>query len=55
MRHIYIDFSAEKMSLKTDLSNSDLTNENLFIEIAKIKYPAILEITPLKNKSIRLN
>jgi len=41
--------------IKTDLSNSDLTNKNLFIEIAKIKYPAVLEIIPLKNKSIRLN
>ena len=41
--------------IKTNLSNSDLTNKNLFIEVAKIKYPAVLEITPLKNKSIRLN
>jgi 4-methylaminobutanoate oxidase (formaldehyde-forming) len=41
--------------IKTNLSNSDLINKNLFIEIAKIKYPAVLETTPLKNKSIRLN
>ena len=30
-------------------------NKDLFIEIAKIKYPAVLETIPLKNKSIRLN
>jgi len=38
-----------------DLSNIELQSKNLFIEVAKIKYPAVIETTPLKDKSIRLN
>jgi 4-methylaminobutanoate oxidase (formaldehyde-forming) len=41
--------------IETNLNNADLKEKNLFIEVAKIKYPAVLESTPLKNKHIRLN
>ena len=41
--------------IEVDLSNVELQSKNLFIEVAKIKYPAVIEITPLKDKSIRLN
>jgi glycine cleavage system aminomethyltransferase T/glycine/D-amino acid oxidase-like deaminating enzyme len=41
--------------IKIDLSNDELQGKNLFIEIAKIKYLAAIETTPLKDKSIRLN
>ena len=41
--------------IDASLSSIDLQNKDLFIEIAKIKYPAVLETIPLKNKSIRLN
>ena len=37
-----------------NLSNIDLQAKDIFIEVAKIKYPAILETKPLKDKSIRL-
>ncbi len=36
--------------INTDLSNEDLLNKNLFIEVEKNKYPAVLENKPLKNK-----
>ena len=41
--------------IEIDLSNDELQGKNLFIEIAKIKYLATIETTPLKDKSIRLN
>ena len=41
--------------INTNLTNTDLMKKNLFIEVAKKKYSATLEILPLKNKSIRLN
>jgi len=41
--------------IEIDLSNDELQEKNLFIEIAKIKYLAAIETTPLKDKSIRLN
>ena len=41
--------------IEKKLSNNNIQDKNLFIEVAKIKYPAVLETTPLKNKSIRLN
>jgi glycine cleavage system aminomethyltransferase T/glycine/D-amino acid oxidase-like deaminating enzyme len=41
--------------IDASLSSIDIQNKDLFIEIAKIKYPAVLETIPLKNKSIRLN
>jgi len=41
--------------IEANLSNTNLLDKKLFIEVAKIKYPAVLEITPLKDKSIRLN
>ena len=41
--------------IKSHLSNEELTKENLFIEVAKKKYPAIIELNPLKNKENRLS
>jgi len=41
--------------IEKNFTNNNLQDQNLFIEIAKIKYPAFLETAPLKNKSIRLN
>ena len=40
--------------INANVSNSDLQDKNLFIEVAKIKYPADLEISPLKSKKNRL-
>ena len=40
--------------INTPYSNEELLNMSLFIEIAKKKYPAILELKPLKNKQPRL-
>ena len=36
--------------IKSHFSNEELVNKNLFIEVEKKKYPAIIEIEPLKNK-----
>ena len=36
--------------INTDLSNEDLLTKNLFIEVEKKKYPALLENKPLKYK-----
>ena len=36
--------------INTDLSNEDLLTKNLFIEVEKKKYPALLENKPLKHK-----
>jgi len=41
--------------IEKNLTNNDLQDKNLFIEVAKIKYPADLETAPLKDRSIRLN
>ena len=41
--------------IESNLTITDLKGKNLFIEVAKIKYPAVLEIATLKDKSIRLN
>jgi len=41
--------------ISTELSSEELLNKNLYIEVAKKKYPAILEAKPLKEKNIRLN
>jgi glycine cleavage system aminomethyltransferase T/glycine/D-amino acid oxidase-like deaminating enzyme len=41
--------------IESNLSNEDFQGKTLFIEIAKKKYPATVETTPLKDKSIRLN
>jgi glycine cleavage system aminomethyltransferase T len=41
--------------IEKNLTNNELQDKNLFIEVAKIKYPAVIEINPLKDKSIRLN
>jgi len=41
--------------IKTNILNEELINKNLFIEVAKKKYPVVLELKPLKDKSIRLN
>ena len=36
-------------------SNEDLANKKLYIEVAKEKYPAIIEQQPLKSKKIRFS
>ena len=41
--------------ITTELSSEELLKKNLYIEVAKKKYPAILEVKPLKEKNIRLN
>ena len=41
--------------ISNDISNDDILNNNLYIEVAKKKYLAQLELKPLKSKSIRLN
>jgi len=41
--------------IEANLLDSDLKNKNLFIEVAKVKYSAVVETVPLKDKSIRLN
>jgi len=41
--------------INTELSSEELLNKNLYIEVAKKKYQAILEVKPLKEKNIRLN
>jgi 4-methylaminobutanoate oxidase (formaldehyde-forming) len=39
--------------INSEFSNEDLAKENLFIEVAKKKYPASIILTPLNNKNIR--
>ena len=39
--------------VKTNHSNEDLKNMNLYIEVAKKKYPAIVETRPLKDKNVK--
>ena len=41
--------------ISNDIPNDDILNNNLYIEVAKKKYLAQLELKPLKSKSIRLN
>ncbi len=41
--------------INTDLTDNELLNKNLFIEVAKKKYQAHLQLEPLKDKHIRLN
>ena len=36
--------------INSNFSNDELLNKKLFIEVAKKKYSAIIEIKPLKNK-----
>jgi 4-methylaminobutanoate oxidase (formaldehyde-forming) len=40
--------------VKTDYSNDQLAKMDLYIEVAKKKYPAVVELTPLKDKQTRL-
>ena len=39
--------------VKSEYSNEELATMSLHIEVAKQKYPVIVEITPLKNKQAR--
>ena len=39
--------------IKTDLTNEELLNRELFIEVAKIKYPAVLQLKPLKESDFK--
>ncbi|MDC0435940.1 FAD-dependent oxidoreductase [Candidatus Pelagibacter sp.] len=41
--------------INTNLSNEELLNKNLSIEVAKKKYPAIIQLKPLKSKEARLS
>ena len=41
--------------IKSDYSNEQLMKMNLYIEVAKKKYQAVVEINPLKNKKARLS
>ena len=41
--------------IKTNLSNEELTVKPLFIEVAKKKYSALIELKPLKDKKARLS
>ena len=41
--------------VKSEYSNEELGKMDLYIEVAKKKYPVIVEITPLKNKQARLS
>ena len=34
-------------------SNEELSNMELYVEVAKQKFPALVEITPLKDKQAR--
>jgi 4-methylaminobutanoate oxidase (formaldehyde-forming) len=40
--------------VSSSLSNEELSKLNLYIEVAKKKYQAIVEITPLKDKQARI-
>ena len=39
--------------INSNLSNQELIDKPLFIEVAKKKYPAIMELKPLKDKKVR--
>ena len=39
--------------VKSEYSNEELTKMNLYIEVAKKKYPLRVELTPLKNKQAK--
>jgi len=39
--------------IDVEFSNEELLNKNLYIEVGKTKYPALLESNSLKNKSVR--
>ena len=41
--------------IKTTYSDEELVNKNLYIEVAKEKYPAYIELTALKNNKTRLS
>ena len=40
--------------IETEHSNDELVNKNLYIEVEKTKYPANIELKPLKNKAFLL-
>ena len=40
--------------IKSEYPITELVNQNIFIEIEKKKYPAIIETKPLKNKDFQL-
>jgi len=40
--------------VKTDYSNDQLAKMDLYIEVAKKKYPAKVELSPLKDKKIKM-
>ena len=40
--------------ISTNLSNEELQNKKLYIEVAKKKFQANIELQPLKNKEVRL-
>ena len=39
--------------ISSSLSNEELSKMDLYIEVAKQKFPALVEITPLKDKQAR--
>ena len=39
--------------VKSEFSNKELGEMDLYIEVAKQKFPALVEITPLKDKQAR--
>ncbi len=41
--------------ITTNLSNEELKDKNLYIEVEKKKYPAKIELKPLKNEIVRLS
>ena len=41
--------------VKSEHSNEELGKKELYIEVAKKKYPVIVELTPLKNKQARFS
>ncbi len=40
--------------VNSELSKEDLAKKNLFIEVEKTKYPALIILKPLNNKNIRI-
>ena len=40
--------------IKTECSNDELVNKKIYIEIENKKYPANIELKPLKNKAFQL-
>ena len=39
--------------VKTEYSNKELYKMSLYIEVAKQKYPVLVELNPLKDKKVR--